>query len=425
MNILLSAGYLPKEHFANINIEILLAKHLANMGHACYIVGLSNDAHGLLHASNNVTLHRLQKSKRFGNALAKLEDFVKAHEAEPRSEVIRKFVLQHPFSGMVILLNNKMSVMQKNEKSSYRKIIKSFLKDHEIDAIIGFAYPFDMVDAAIHDEFSGIKLYYQFDPHGLHQTVGMENQTKNIADEVAVIERSDFMFTTKVLYQEYAAHESYKHLMHKMQSVDFPALTKKETQSSSIIEFDKDCINLLFCGTLEDNHRNPRFLLDALTPVLERNKQVRLYFVGNLANSDEIKNIAPSVSTQIKTYGVVTNDVANATMQQADILVNIGNSMTNMTPSKIFDYFSFGKPIITTEKTQNCTAKPYFERYPLSLSLAEYKATDYTQELEDFILQSKDKSMNFDEVQEIFFEATPQYVAGKIDDAIKSVKGSR
>ena len=74
-------------------------------------------------------------------------------------------------------------------------------------------------------------------------------------------------------------------------------------------------------------------------------------------------------------YGVVDLETARKGIANADVLINIGNRLTNQVPSKVFEYISTGKPIINLCTMENCPTLSYMNRYPLGLSLIEGKET--------------------------------------------------
>ena len=57
--------------------------------------------------------------------------------------------------------------------------------------------------------------------------------------------------------------------------------------------------------------------------------------------------------------GRVSHTVAIQYMSEADFLLNIGNSISSMVPSKIFEYISTGKPIISIYSNINDSSQ-YF-----------------------------------------------------------------
>lgn len=56
-------------------------------------------------------------------------------------------------------------------------------------------------------------------------------------------------------------------------------------------------------------------------------------------------------------------------MCQSQILINLGNSCLNQTPSKVFDYMGAGKPIVNFYELEGDTSARYLERYPLKLNI--------------------------------------------------------
>ena len=57
------------------------------------------------------------------------------------------------------------------------------------------------------------------------------------------------------------------------------------------------------------------------------------------------------------------NEQIKMMQDEADILLNIGNTIPGMVPSKIFEYMSTGKPIISTSCIQNDPVITYLEHY--------------------------------------------------------------
>ncbi|MBQ8603961.1 MAG: hypothetical protein IJ410_03850, partial [Oscillospiraceae bacterium] len=102
-----------------------------------------------------------------------------------------------------------------------------------------------------------------------------------------------------------------------------------------------------------------------------------------------------------------------------DMLLNIGNAISNMVPSKIFDYFATGKPIVNVQKIDNAPDVEYFEKYPLQITLPEYSGEMQSQQLYEFIKTSKGKHLDFAQVKDLYYTATPEYVASIIENALK------
>ena len=104
--------------------------------------------------------------------------------------------------------------------------------------------------------------------------------------------------------------------------------------------------------------------------------------------------------------------------ESADILVNIGNTIENMLPSKVLECISTGKRVLNLCQLENCPSTPYFKKYGNALNL--YTKAEITEEtLNDFADFAKTKKqISADEILTKFAEATPQYVAEQILSAI-------
>ena len=57
-------------------------------------------------------------------------------------------------------------------------------------------------------------------------------------------------------------------------------------------------------------------------------------------------------------------ETARTMQAQADVLLNLGNAVDNQLPSKLFDYFAAGKPVLHLCVIENDPALPYLA--PLS-----------------------------------------------------------
>ena len=58
-------------------------------------------------------------------------------------------------------------------------------------------------------------------------------------------------------------------------------------------------------------------------------------------------------------------------MNEADVLLSIGNNLDCMIPCKIFEYMSTGKPILATYKRETDPSISYYTYYKKSLLLDE------------------------------------------------------
>ncbi len=426
MEILLSAGYIDTNQNANLNIVLSLAKALNSQGHSCTLVGFSSDTTGKIDIIDYCGIKRNNWIDYF---TAKTDAMNLDYEGLISNRVkLLSFALRHPFC-MLFLILRRLGFVEKAEQKTYKNGVKNLASELKSDAIIAFCAPFHLACAAIDENFKGKQIYYQLDPYGKHSLLDKMHIYDRIEQEISLINKVDAVITTKLLldaytkllYDSYLLDETYAKQAEKMQWVDFPVLQKTQSKNATcVFDFNEQNINMLFCGSVDDAYRNPKFLLDMLKPILQRNNHIKVYFLGG-CNSKVLLDVARELPNQITVHGVVPLAQAQKTMEQADILINIGNNIQNMMPSKIFDYFAKGKPILNIEILEHCPANCYFERYPLHLTLNQVTDFDILNntKLENFILQSKAKSLDFEQVAQIYKEATPTFVANKITGILK------
>ncbi len=427
MNILFSAGYLYRYPFANNNIEISLADQMAQMGHTCHVCGFSTDLCGNEQLPSGVVLMRTNPYRPFAAALQRFEQFVAADASDtPRAALARQFGMRRPVSAALVMLAHQ-DFFYKNIAAQYGKFVRKYVAQHQIDAMICFAYPFPLAKGAADAKVGIPSIYYQFDPHGLHESLPPETEAQRIADEVSVITGTNATVTTKALLAQYQQHPAYAPYTSKCCVLDFPTFgEKKLADVPPAFAFDATCLNLLFCGTLDDAFRSPAYFLQACVPLFEQMPNLRLYFLGTLA-SETLTRYVARYPQHIIAHPVVESDVASKTIAAADMLLNIGNSITNMMPSKIFDYFATGKPIVNVQKIANCPARPYFEQYPMQLTINEAAAPAAlaqtpTEALAGFFAAYQGKQLPFAEVLPLYQTATPQYAAAALERIIKEVQ---
>lgn len=418
MNILFSAGYLSNVPFANNNIEILLADTLAKKGHKCFVTGVSHDIAVDKTTSHGTVVKSWGIHPIFKKATNCLEKTLEGFDVSEHNREVKKFIFKHPIYAIAIFIL-KTEYPYKTINKRYIKKIKQLIKNENITSVVSFCYPFDMVKLIFDEDLPVDKIYYQFDPYGMHETLDVENKQTKIKEETEVIKKSKATITTQVLAKQYLENENYSIYKDKIFGVDFPVLAQKREKNINIpFEFLKDNTNILFCGTIDDGFRNPDYVLKCLEQVFIKDKTVKVYFLGP-QQGVKVKQWAEKYPENIFYHLGVENEIAVETTLKADILLNIGNAISNMVPSKIFDYFATGKPIINVQKIEKSPDIDYFEKYPLKITLNEYENDICGDKLYDFICQNKNKKIDFEQVEKLFYTATPEFVADMIEKNLK------
>ena len=215
------------------------------------------------------------------------------------------------------------------------------------------------------------------------------------ADEIIVMESS------RAHHMKYSSDALYYDKMHFF---DLPLLRTAEMESGDPL-MDAEKRNFVYVGTLPDGIRSPAYVLEMFSHL--HGEQWQFWFVGS--SGCAVLEEAALTDRRIHIVGRVPHELALRYEAQADVLVNIGNSNPHMTPSKIFEYFSFGKPILSTRAIEGEPSSAYLARSPLALILDE--VTDSPQlaatKVEAFVKDCEGCAVDPMQIRQIYYNNTP------------------
>ena len=199
---------------------------------------------------------------------------------------------------------------------------------------------------------------------------------------------------------------------------DIPLLEEKKNDI-----FTSTQNTIIFAGSLYKNYRDPSYFIFLFEKACV-DIDVNLKFFSNGSCEEYLQECAKN-NPKIKRCGYIANSDLQVEMNRCSFFLDIGLTNNNgISPisSKIFSYFSFGKPIIHIRENGNDSALPYFEKYELSLIIDPSDDFDYNvKKLKDFIVQNKDKTVDFNRVRNLFDSNTPEYTANLLIDLAKNI----
>jgi len=263
--------------------------------------------------------------------------------------------------------------------SAVKKAMKLLKKSH-YDSLVSVSHPFTdhLVGLTLKRKCPGLRWLVDIgDPfcfleqtptnnHKLYMRLNYKSEEKifSKADTIAV--------TTESTLRKYA--QLFPRNASKICVIP-PLFSAPATNESRTTIFPKnEKLRLVFIGTLYKNIRNPDYLLFLFSKLLNTaiGDRLELHFFGSIHDChDSFDKYQTLLGTKIFLHGQVSREKATHAMQEADILVNIGNNTSYQLPSKVVEYTSTGKPVLNLVSTECDSSISFFETYRPSMYLLE------------------------------------------------------
>lgn len=421
MNILFATGKLNAGFSATNKIITQIAGELVKRGHSCTVCGLAADCDASTTTENGVTMVRTDSGLATDKAQRCFDSYSASLGENARASARKSFALRHPAYTAVLAYRYSKFYDGTRRAQIYGQKIKKLVLSEKYDAAIISYMPFpEAMHAA--KAIKGIVpvCLYQADPWGLHREAKWAKDADlHIQQETELFALADHVITTPALYRQYLTHQSYKPFADKLTPLNFPNIRPpQQSDAQSVFDFDKDSINLLFCGLLEDEYRSPELFLQTAEQLIQSGMPLKIHFLGT-STSRSLEPFMKKYPQNILHHQAVSLDRAIATMEKADILLNISNTLDNQVPSKIFDYFSLGRPVLNVQKIDNCPSREYFDRYPLGFTLSD-RSPD-AEAMKAFLLSAKGKSADYETVSQLFYDATLEYAADTTEKILTDI----
>lgn len=221
-------------------------------------------------------------------------------------------------------------------------------------------------------------------------------------------EKRLFAHATKIVLMEsarehYVGHPISAYWSSKAVYLNVPLLNSMQHFPRSKIS-DSRRITLAFCGLLNYPYRNIYYIIDV---VKKMETPVNLVLVGESNIANELIEISNN-EDRISYKGAMPHAKVEEILEASDVLLNLGVTTPSAISGKIFEYMSYGKPIVTTCSIDNEASIPYVQRYPLGLIIDERKTVGSQAVLLDsFINNVIDKSVDHSLIVRTFFTSTP------------------
>lgn len=291
-----------------------------------------------------------------------------------------------------------------------KKALHHIMQDYHFDAVISTVEPYPASD--ISTATSATKILYIMDPPELlRNEAGTKYRNKNLC---RILSSQDLILTTPFIKDAIQTH-GMKGLASRIIQVGFPMVGTRALSSSTD---NNGYIKLLFSGWMCSKIRSPKYFLDIVSRLDER---FEVTFMGKECELLE-KRFPIETKAKLITMPNQPYETALQAMADADILINIGNSVPVHMPSKTLEYINTGKPFVNFHKMDDCPTLYYTNRYPLCLNMFE-NDPDIDAAAErfiDFCIANKGKTVDREYIEREYEDCTPEYIAKMILTALET-----
>ncbi|RIX45868.1 hypothetical protein D3P08_26675 [Paenibacillus nanensis] len=204
--------------------------------------------------------------------------------------------------------------------------------------------------------------------------------------------------------------------LHNINYVEHPLILENENTSSSV-KFER--LKISYIGGLYKNYVEPNYVLELFKQGQFESVELHFYIIGNCNRI--VDKYSSENANWIVNHGGVDKKRAEIALRESDFLISIAENNGIQMSSKIFEYMSFGKPIIHFYTVSNDVNLKILEKYPLALCLKQDQSKTGSNiiKLKRFLEESYNKIVLFDEVVRIFPDATPEYTAELVETILK------
>lgn len=287
--------------------------------------------------------------------------------------------------------------------------LRELCLQNQYDWVVSVSYPFANHLAVLNAGIQNTNIaLYNMDPYWNNQAYDPAKAAERAKEEVSVYEKADHIFCTPEQLSDYQ-NERFAKVKNKITPLNYPNFVKPQIERRSDLRFDPNETNLLYLGTIYGDIRKPDALFRLFEQAAQKEPGLHLYVIGKKYGADADRYLVEygrRLGDRLSVCAPVPPDETADLMQQADILVNLGNTMHNQMPSKLLEYIATGKPILNISARRDCNTLPLIERYPLTFNCfsEEIKNKNYTAEFLHFCNAAKGKSIPWEKLCELYPE---------------------
>jgi hypothetical protein len=354
-----------------------IAEELASLGHSVKVVCASSLGQAVAEYVNGVEIHRAGSNARENiKRWLRLEATTTPIKSPP---VLEALVSSRSKIGSFIksiYTHTVRKILWPDFAAfwyfSALKLAHKVIKKERPDVLVTVSLPYTshLVGLALKRRYAIRWIVDIGDPFSFMTETPVNNyklfHSLNARSESRVLQMADAItVTTEGTKREYLKH--FSALISK-KIVAIPPLFSPPKIVDDSVSFFKDSkrIRLVFAGTLYRAIRDPMALLAffRLLSSTSHGSHVELHFLGVINDCKPcFFAYEDLLGSKIFLHGLVSRGEALQAMQEANVLVNLGNSTAFQLPSKVVEYVMLGKPVLNIAKLESDSSQSFFSDF--------------------------------------------------------------
>lgn len=320
----------------------------------------------------------------------------------------------HPAAALAAV--RQIALKKPRRISAAKKAIEALDRQYHFDAAVAVAAPYAGSFALAAADFGGKKASWQMDPYAANHSYSAPGAFEREKELLAAL---DAVFIAPAMTQYYALGAPLESYAAKAHVLDFPSLVSPPPAPH--VQREGGRLRCVFVGSLYPTLRTPHYALELFSAL--NDPKLELVFVGGGWENYPANLLEPYrkiLGDRLIVTGPLPAARAAEEVAKADVLLSLGNGVDNQVPSKIFEYFAAGRPVLHLAKLENDPCRPYFDRWPLALTLLESEGTgpEVLARLSAFLAEKGRSRLPFEEAARLFESNTPQAAARCLEETL-------